>query len=46
MLKQQIVTGVAAGLVATVSYDLSRFALIKLTGIHGLTLRIGEWVTS
>jgi hypothetical protein len=34
LLRRRIVAGVGAGLLATVSYDLARFELIKLTGIR------------
>ena len=34
VLKQRIVAGLVAGLIATVAYDLSRFGLIKITGIR------------
>jgi hypothetical protein len=34
LLNRRIAAGVVAGLLATVAYDLSRFALIELTGIR------------
>ena len=32
-LRRRVAAGVVAGIVATIAYDVSRFALIKLTGI-------------
>jgi len=33
-IKQRVKAGIVAGFLATAVYDLSRFALIKITGIH------------
>jgi hypothetical protein len=34
LLKQRLISGLIAGLIATAAYDLSRFALIEITGIR------------